>query len=209
MGDVRARRSKHARRMILVVDNYDSFTFNLVQLLGSLGADPVVRRHDDLTVADALAMNPARIVLSPGPGRPEDAGICVELIRAAAGRVPILGVCLGHQCLAEAFGGETVHATTPMHGKTSNITHRQTGLFVGISSPCRVARYHSLQVDANSLPAGFHVSATAEDGSIMGIADPARSLAGIQFHPESFLTPDGPRMVSNFLSMGAHGVELR
>jgi len=195
--------------MILVVDNYDSFTFNLVQLLGTLRADPVVRRHDDLTVEECLGLRPAGIVLSPGPGRPEDAGISLDLVRAAAGKIPILGVCLGHQCLAAAFGGRTVHARSPMHGRTSSVTHQEKGLFRGVSSPCDVARYHSLEVEAASLPPGFEITAKAEDDSIMGIEDRARALLGIQFHPESFLTPDGPLMINNFLSMGINGVELR
>ncbi len=188
--------------MILVVDNYDSFTFNLVQLLGRLGADPVVRRNDALSAADALDLDPEAIVLSPGPGRPSDAGISLELVRRSRNRVPLLGICLGHQCLAEAWGGRTVHARSPMHGKTSRVRHDGTNLFLGLSSPLMVARYHSLQVDEASLPPELRVHATAEDGTIMGVVDEAGRQVGVQFHPESFLTPEGEGMLSNFLHWG-------
>ncbi|MFG0320453.1 MAG: anthranilate synthase component II [Planctomycetota bacterium JB042] len=188
--------------MILVVDNYDSFTFNLVQLLGRLGAEPVVRRNDALSASDALALEPAAIVLSPGPGRPTDAGISLELVRRARNRIPLLGICLGHQCLAEAWGGRTVHARSPMHGKTSQVHHDGTNLFSGLPSPLTVARYHSLQVDEASLPSELRAHAKAEDGTIMGVVDEAGRQVGLQFHPESFLTPEGEAMLSNFLQWG-------
>lgn len=191
--------------MILVVDNYDSFTFNLVQLLGHLGTEPVVHRNDSVSVDACLEMAPEAIVLSPGPGRPSDAGISLELVRRARHHVPLLGICLGHQCIAEAWGGRTVHATTPMHGKTCRVTHDQTGLFRGLPSPLLVARYHSLQVEEASLPSQLRVIARAEDKSVMGIDDPVGRQAGVQFHPESFLTDGGAQLVQNFLQRRLFG----
>jgi len=187
--------------VILVIDNYDSFTHNLVQLVGSLGGAPHVVRNDALDVGELVALEPSALIFSPGPGRPEAAGVSVEAVRTLIGRVPILGVCLGHQCLASAFGGEIVPSPSPMHGKTSLVHHDGTGLFAGMPSPFEAARYHSLAIAAASLPERFHVSARAEDGTIMGMHDGRAACFGVQFHPESFLSPAGRHLVSNFLSL--------
>jgi anthranilate synthase component 2 len=183
--------------MILVVDNYDSFTFNLVQLLASLGADVLVRRNDALTVAQALALGPSHIVLSPGPGAPSSAGISMPL--ALASPVPLLGVCLGHQALAAAHGARVGRAPAAIHGRASPLRHDGAGLFSGLPQGLPVARYHSLAVDESSLPEVLAVTARAEDGVVMALAHRARPLFGVQFHPESVLTPDGPAIVRNFL----------
>jgi len=184
---------------VLVVDNYDSFTYNLVQYLLALGADCVVRHNDAISVADAVAQEPAGVLISPGPGAPSGAGVTLELIRALAGVCPILGVCLGHQALAQAFGGK-VERAAPVHGKTSRVRHDQQGVFQGLPSPFSATRYHSLLVDRRSLPPGFEISAETDDGQIMGIRQRQLRLEGVQFHPESILTEHGPKLVQNWLS---------
>jgi anthranilate synthase component II len=186
--------------IVLVIDNYDSFTFNLVQYLGELGADVRVVRNDAATIADVAAVHPHRIVISPGPGRPEDAGITMGVIRELGGRTPLLGVCLGHQAIGAVFGGAVVRARAPMHGKTSTIDHDGRGVFQGISGPFVASRYHSLVVADAALPADLEVSArTREDGTIMGLRHRARPIHGVQFHPESILTGEGRRILRNFL----------
>ena len=192
--------------MVFVLDNYDSFTYNLVQYLGELGAEVVVRRNDELTPEEVEAMNPERILLSPGPCTPREAGILVPLIRHMAGKAPILGVCLGHQAIGEAFGGKVVRAHTLMHGKTSAVEHDGKGIFAGLESPLTCTRYHSLIVAEDSLPAELAVTArTPEvDGSgtvIMGLRHRNLPIEGVQFHPESVLTQGGHRMIRNFLDM--------
>ncbi len=189
------------RAVILFIDNYDSFTYNLVQLVGSLGWRPVVVRNDATTAEELKALSPEAVIISPGPGRPADAGISCDAIRLFLGVCPILGVCLGHQCLASTFGGRIVRATHPMHGRISPISHEGAGVFEGIRSPCPVARYHSLMIDESTLPARLRVTARAEDQTIMAVEDRSTLTFGIQFHPESFLTPDGPIMLSNFLRL--------
>ena len=191
--------------MVFVLDNYDSFTYNLVQYLGELGATVEVRRNDQCTVEDVEALGPERILISPGPCTPSDAGISVELIRRFAGKVPVLGVCLGHQALGEAFGGKVVRARQLMHGKTSRIEHDGKTVFQGISSPLTGTRYHSLIVSENSLPPELEVSAhTVEnDGTrvIMGLRHRKFPLEGVQFHPESVLTDQGKKLIENFLAL--------
>lgn len=184
---------------LLVVDNYDSFTMNLVQPLRAWGHEVVVRRNDALGVAEALALEPARVVLSPGPNRPEQAGVCVELVRAAAAiDLPVLGVCLGHQCLAAAWGGEVVEADRPLHGRATEVTHDGRGVFRGLPSPFPAARYHSLVVDPATLPAELEPTAWG-DGMLMGLRHRELPLEGVQFHPESYLTPLGERVLRNFV----------
>ncbi len=186
--------------MVLVIDNYDSFTYNLVQYLGELGASLHVRRNDAITLADAERMPIERIVISPGPGRPEHAGITVDLIRACAGRIPILGVCLGHQAIGLAFGGTIVAAPALLHGKTSTIEHDGKGLFAGLTDPFPAGRYHSLAVDHENLPEDLTVAATArEDGAIMALRHRSWPVHGVQFHPESILTGTGKHILRNFL----------
>jgi len=191
--------------MVFVLDNYDSFTYNLVQYLGELGAKVEVRRNDQLTVEDVEALRPERILISPGPCTPSDAGISVDLIRRFAGKVPVLGVCLGHQALGEAFGGKVVRAKQLMHGKTSRVEHDGKTVFRGLSSPMTATRYHSLIVSENNLPADLEVSAhTVEsDGTrvIMGLRHRQFPLEGVQFHPESVLTNEGKKLVENFLGL--------
>ncbi|MDA8101448.1 MAG: aminodeoxychorismate/anthranilate synthase component II [Nitrospiraceae bacterium] len=187
------------RPRILVIDNYDSFVFNLVQYLGEMGAEPVVVRNDKLDAREAED-GYAGVVISPGPGVPADAGVSVEVISRMAGRAPVFGVCLGHQAMAEAFGGSVVRAPVPMHGKTSMITHDGSGVFQGIESPFRATRYHSLIVEESSLPAEFRVTARSEDGLIMGISHRDYPIWGVQFHPESIYTTHGKEMVANFVS---------
>lgn len=190
--------------MILVVDNYDSFTFNLVQFLGELGASMTVKRNDEMTVGEVLTMAPERIVVSPGPCTPSEAGICVDLIRAMAGRTPILGVCLGHQSIAEAYGGRTVRATRTVHGKVSPIRHNGDPIFAGIPSPMLVTRYHSL-VASSPLPRGLEPIAWSNDpadgGEIQALRHRAHPVWGVQFHPESWFTEGGRRLLRNFLGL--------
>jgi anthranilate synthase component 2 len=189
--------------MLLVIDNYDSFTFNLVQYLGELGASPTVYRNDRLTVADAERLGPSAIVISPGPGSPADAGVSRDLIRAFAGRCPILGVCLGHQCIGEVFGGVVGRAPEPVHGKTSAIHHDGRGVFAGLPSPLVATRYHSLVVRREGLPPALEVSAWTDDGLVMGLRQrdaPRTRVEGVQFHPESILTVTGKALLGNFLA---------
>jgi anthranilate synthase component 2 len=188
--------------MLLLIDNYDSFTYNLYQYLSELGADDIeVIRNDQATVDELEAMNPERVVISPGPSRPVNAGISVEAIKRFAGKVPVLGVCLGHQCLADAFGGKVVHAGEIRHGKTSAIHHDGMGVFAGIDSPFEAVRYHSLTIDPDSVPDGFEVTAHTENGIIMGVRHKTLAIEGVQFHPESIVTAPGKQLLQNFLNM--------
>ena len=187
--------------MILLIDNYDSFTWNLVHYMGEAGAEVVVRRNDQITVAEALAMAPDGIVISPGPCDPAQAGICLELIAAAAERaVPLLGVCLGHQAIGEAFGGRVVRATRILHGKVDAISHDGTGVFSDLPSPLNATRYHSLMVERESLPDCLRVTATAGDGTIMGLIHTGLPIEGVQFHPESIASEHGHAMIRTFLA---------
>ncbi len=185
--------------MTFMLDNYDSFTYNLVQYLAELGADVQVARNDELTVADIEKLAPRAIVLSPGPGRPHQAGIMNELIKAMAGRVPILGVCLGHQGIGEVFGGKVDYAPSLMHGKTSAITHDSSTLFKSVPSPFIATRYHSLVLNRQSIPTEFKITAESADGVVQAIEHTTMPLYGVQYHPESIMTPDGKRMLRNFL----------
>ena len=187
--------------MILLIDNYDSFTFNLVQLLGECGAACEVVRHDAIDVAGAMARRPAAIVLSPGPGTPDQAGICLDLIAAAAGRIPLLGVCLGHQAIGQAFGGRVVRAPAPMHGKVSTIRHAGSDLFADVADPFQATRYHSLVVAADSLPPALVATAWTEDGLVMGLRHRQHDVFGVQFHPESIASEHGARLLGNFLAL--------
>jgi anthranilate synthase/aminodeoxychorismate synthase-like glutamine amidotransferase len=187
--------------MVFVLDNYDSFTFNLVQYMGELGAEVEVRRNDDLTPEQVQALHPDRIVLSPGPCTPQEAGISIDLIRHMAGKVPILGVCLGHQAIGAAFGGNVVRAPKLMHGKTSKVEHDGKTIFAGLDSPMTCTRYHSLIVEEKSLPPDLEISARTADGTIMGLRHRSLPVEGVQFHPESVLTSDGKRLVQNFLEL--------
>ena len=186
--------------MILLIDNYDSFTFNLAQYLGELGAPPVVRRNDELSVDDVEAMRPERIVISPGPGRPEDAGISVDVIKRLGPRIPVLGVCLGHQGIGIAFGGQVVRAGQLMHGKTSSVHHDGAGVFKNVSQPFAAGRYHSLVITA-PLPPDLELAAKTEDGTVMGVRHRSYPIHGVQFHPESVLTNEGRTLLRNFLDM--------
>jgi len=184
--------------VILVIDNYDSFTYNLVQELGEMGCELQVRRNDKVTLDEIAALAPARIIISPGPCTPNEAGISNDVVKRFAGEVPILGVCLGHQCIAAAMGGKVVRALRLMHGKTSMIHHDGKGVFDGIPSPFEATRYHSLIVPRDGVPEGFEVSAWTDVDEIMGIRRASLRLEGVQFHPESFLTIEGPRLLANF-----------
>ena len=184
---------------VLVIDNYDSFVYNLVQYLGELGADPQVHRHDAVTVDEVEALEPDAVLISPGPGRPENAGVSTAVIRWAAGRVPVLGVCLGHQAIGAAWGGKVVRAPEVMHGKTSRIHHEGTGVFAGLPNPLEATRYHSLVVDRESVPDELEITATSEDGLVMGLRHRDLDVEGVQFHPESILTASGHDLLANFL----------
>ena len=187
--------------MILVIDNYDSFTYNLVHYLAELGADTKVYRNDALSVQDALALAPRAILLSPGPCAPDQAGICLPLLRAAPEDMPILGVCLGHQSIGQAYGGDVIRAKTLMHGKTSPIHHQGKGLFKNMPDPFTATRYHSLAVKRETLPADLEVTAWTEDGEIMGLQHRTRPIHGVQFHPESIATEGGHQLLANFLDL--------
>ena len=184
---------------VVLIDNYDSFVYNLVQELGELGADPVVYRNDAVDMDGIRAAAPDAIVISPGPGRPESAGISMEVISTFAGEFPILGVCLGHQCIGEVYGGKTVSAPTLMHGKTSQIHHDGTGVFAGLPDPFTATRYHSLVTEPESVPDVLEVTASTSDGVVMGLRHRTLRVEGVQFHPESILTPCGPTLLGNFL----------
>ncbi len=187
---------------MLVIDNYDSFVYNLVQYLGELGAEPVVHRNDAITVAEVGELAPDAILVSPGPGTPADAGISCDVIRTYGPRIPVLGVCLGHQCIGEVFGGEVVRAPAVMHGKTSLVTHDGTGVLRGLASPFEATRYHSLVVAPESIdPDELAVTATADDGVVMAVRHRRHPIEGVQFHPESILTAGGKQLMANFLAM--------
>ena len=187
--------------MLLVIDNYDSFTYNLVQYFGELGADPQVKRNDAITPGEVEKMKPQKIVISPGPGRPEEAGISMELIRKFGGKVPILGVCLGHQCMGEVYGGKVVRAGRLMHGKPSPIQHDGKGVFQGLPNPFEATRYHSLIVEKNSVPSCLEVCAETAEGEIMGLRHREYPVHGVQFHPESILSKEGKDLLANFLKI--------
>jgi len=189
--------------MIVLIDNYDSFTFNLVHFFGELGEPVRVHRNDKITSAAIVAADPDAIVLSPGPCTPKEAGICLDLIAAVSGQIPILGVCLGHQAIGDAFGGKVVRAPAPVHGKLSPIRHDGSGVFRGINAPFQATRYHSLVVDRNTLPADLTVTADTEDGLIMGLAHRRLPVHGVQFHPESIASDYGHLMLKNFLDIAA------
>lgn len=187
--------------MLLVIDNYDSFTYNLVQLLGELGAEPVVRRNDQISVNEIANGAYRGLVISPGPGEPQGAGISLAAIRELGGRLPILGVCLGHQAIGEAFGGRIVRAPRPVHGKASRVTHDGRGIFAGLPKEIEVARYHSLVIDPQSCPPVLEVTASTADGIIMGVRHRSLPIEGVQFHPESVLTSKGVQILSNFVQL--------
>ena len=186
---------------LLLVDNYDSFTYNLVQAFLVLGAEVEVHRNDEITVEQALARAPTHVCISPGPGTPYDAGVSMDIIRAFAGKVPVLGVCLGHQSITEVFGGKVVRNSRLMHGKTSPVNHDGLGVFAGLPQPMLVGRYHSLVAKADTLPACLQITATTAEGEIMGLRHTELVVEGVQFHPESVLTPEGPQLLGNFLRM--------
>ena len=188
---------------LLLIDNYDSFTYNLVQAFLVLGADVRVFRNDAISIAEAQALAPTHLCISPGPGTPYDAGVSMDMIRAFAGRIPVFGVCLGHQSIVEVFGGKVVRAGRLMHGKTSPINHDGRTLFAGLPNPCEIGRYHSLIAQPDSLPAILEVTARTPEGEIMGVRHKDLVVEGVQFHPESVLTPDGPALMANFLKLTA------
>jgi anthranilate synthase/aminodeoxychorismate synthase-like glutamine amidotransferase len=185
---------------VLVVDNYDSFVYNLVQYLGELGAEPIVHRHDELTLDEITALDPDAVLISPGPGTPDDAGVSNEVIRTFGGRVPVLGVCLGHQCIGQVYGGTVVRAPEVMHGKTSLIRHGDGGVFAGLPNPLEATRYHSLVVDRASVPDCLEITAETDDGIVMGLRHKELGVEGVQFHPESILTVGGHELLRNFLA---------
>jgi anthranilate synthase component 2/para-aminobenzoate synthetase component 2 len=186
---------------LLLVDNYDSFTYNLVQAFLVLGADVLVHRNDAITVEDAEALAPTHLCISPGPGTPRDAGVSIAMIKAFAGRIPVFGVCLGHQSIVEALGGDVVRAGRLMHGKVSKVEHDARGIFAGLPQPFEAGRYHSLIAKPETLPGVLEVSARTAEGEIMGVRHKELVVEGVQFHPESILTPDGPKLMGNFLSL--------
>ena len=186
---------------LLLIDNYDSFTYNLVQVFLILGAEVDVRRNDEITVEQALALGSTHLCISPGPGTPYDAGVSMDMIRAFAGTIPVFGVCLGHQSIVEVFGGKVVRAPRLMHGKTSPVTHDGKGLFAGIPQSAEVGRYHSLIATADTLPADLEVTAQTPEGEIMGVRHRSLKVEGVQFHPESVVTPDGPALIGDFLKL--------
>jgi anthranilate synthase/aminodeoxychorismate synthase-like glutamine amidotransferase len=188
---------------VLVIDNYDSFVYNLVQYLGELGAEPLVYRHDALTLDEAVALDPDAVLISPGPGRPEDAGLSNAVIEHFAGRRPVLGVCLGHQCIGQIYGGEVVRAPEVMHGKTSLIRHGEQGVFKGLPDPLEATRYHSLVVDRDSVPDILEITAETDDGIVMGLRHREHDVEGVQFHPESILTVAGHDLLRTFLARAA------
>ncbi|RLT44062.1 MAG: aminodeoxychorismate/anthranilate synthase component II [Chloroflexi bacterium] len=187
--------------MLLLIDNYDSFTFNLYQYLSELGAEVEVHRNDQISVEDCISMRPDQVVISPGPCSPHEAGISVDLVKAFAGVAPLLGVCLGHQCIGEAFGADVVSAGEIMHGKTSQITHDNKGVFAGLPNPFEAIRYHSLAIEPTTVPDIFEVSARSEHGIIMGVRHRQYAIEGVQFHPESIMTQHGHQLLQNFLNM--------
>jgi anthranilate synthase/aminodeoxychorismate synthase-like glutamine amidotransferase len=188
--------------MVLVIDNYDSFTYNLVQYLGELGAKVVVRRNDEASIDQLRGLAPSRVLISPGPGRPEQAGVSLDVIKEFGPRMPTLGVCLGHQAIGLAFGGDVVRAPLPIHGKTSTVEHNSKGVFAGLTSAFQAGRYHSLVVDEKTLPGDLEVTArTKDDGLVMGLRHKTLPIHGVQFHPESVLTNEGRRILRNFLEM--------
>jgi anthranilate synthase component II len=188
---------------VTLIDNYDSFTFNLVHYLGELGAEVSVWRNDEITVPDALASKPDAIVLSPGPCTPNEAGVCLDLVRSASETTPMLGVCLGHQAIGQAFGGDIVRAPAPMHGKVSRISHRARGLFRGLNGPFQATRYHSLIIERASSPADLEITAESDDGIVMGVEHRDRPVYGVQFHPESIASEHGRQILRNFLDLAA------
>jgi anthranilate synthase component II len=188
---------------VLVIDNYDSFVYNLVQYLGELGAEPLVHRHDELSLDQIVELDPDAVLVSPGPGRPEDAGLSNDVIRHFAGRRPVLGVCLGHQCIGQVFGGDVVRAPEIMHGKTSLIRHDGQGVFAGLPEPFEATRYHSLVVERSSVPPELEITAWTDDGIVMGLRHREHAVEGVQFHPESILTGCGHDLLRNFLSATA------
>jgi anthranilate synthase/aminodeoxychorismate synthase-like glutamine amidotransferase len=188
---------------LLLIDNYDSFTYNLVQAFRGLGAETLVYRNDEITQAEADALAPTHLVISPGPGRPEGAGVSCSMIRAFAGRIPVLGVCLGHQSIVSVFGGRIISARELMHGKTSMVEHDGQGVFLGLPNPMEVGRYHSLAAEHGSMPPELVVTASTAEGEIMGVRHREMAVEGVQFHPESVLTPDGLALMKNFIEMSA------
>jgi anthranilate synthase/aminodeoxychorismate synthase-like glutamine amidotransferase len=194
---------------VLLIDNYDSFTYNLVQELGELGAEPVVHRNDAIDLEGIRSASPDALVISPGPGRPEDAGISLRVVRDLAGEMPILGVCMGLQCIGQAYGGKVVPAPTLMHGKTSAVFHSDAGVFSGLPNPFEATRYHSLVVERESLPDSLEVTAETADGVVMGLRHREHPLEGVQFHPESILTPAGRDLLANFLAAAGAVVSRR
>ena len=194
-----ADRDSFVHVRMLLIDNYDSFTYNLVQAFAAMGANVKVYRNDAITVEESRALEPTHLVISPGPGRPEDAGVSLEMIGAYAGKVPILGVCLGHQSIVQQHGGEIVRAGRLMHGKTSMVTHDGKTIFTGLSNPFEVGRYHSLCAEEATLPADLEITAQTDRGEIMGVRHRSLPIEGVQFHPESVLTPEGDRLMANFM----------
>jgi anthranilate synthase/aminodeoxychorismate synthase-like glutamine amidotransferase len=204
--DVRWRYRPAVATRVLVIDNYDSFVYNLVQYLGELGAEPVVHRNDELPIEALVALEPDAVLVSPGPGTPDDAGVSNEVITAFAGRVPVLGVCLGHQCIGQVYGGQVVRAPQVMHGKTSLIQHTGVGVFAGLPQPLEATRYHSLVVDRASVPDCLEITAETDDGIVMGLRHKDLAVEGVQFHPESILTTGGHDLLRNFLAQTGAGV---